>query len=232
MSELEEKAAEKRRLIVSTNNLGASNAYRESSNPTLPQVSESGKMSRNDIKPAVKYVPQKETFGSKLKKAIFGTEKIDNIPEYLVLKVFIPAMKQTAYDMFCGGLGMAFGIDYGKRRKKDGGYTGFFRSGSSSREDDDEDYVDERRPNSYRDIGFISESDASEVYEVMLDYVRDQGYVTVLEYYGIADREDPNSRRDDRMGWDKDDLRNPRIFKSRGRWYIDLPRPTHLDRLG
>lgn len=227
MADQNQAAEEKRKLIVSTNNLGASNAYRDTITPAnLPST----QLSR-EAKPVVKYVPQKETFGSKLKKAIFGTEKIDNIPEYLVLKVFVPAMKQTAYDMFCGGLGMAFGINYEKRRRKDG-YTGFFGSGSSSRDRDEEDDYDERRPNSYRDIGFVTESDANEVYEVMLDYVRDQGYVTVLEFYGISDREDPNRRRDDRMGWDKDDLRNPRIFKSRGRWYIDLPRPTHLDRLG
>lgn len=223
-----EQANEKRKLIVSTNNLGASNVYREKQVPAVQQ--ESTQLSHTDIKPAVKYVPKKETFGSKLKKAIFGTEHVDNIPEYLVLKVAVPALKATFYDMFCSGLGMAFGMESG-RRKKDG-YTGYFRSGGSSRERDEEDDIDERRPSSYRDIGFLSESDANEVYEVMLEYVRDQGYCTVLEFYGISDREDPNRRSDDRKGWDKDDLRNPRIYKSRGRWYIDLPRPTLIDRMG
>lgn len=226
MSEtLTEQANEKRKLIVSTNNLGASNAYRVNE-PQLP--AEQTQLSKTDIKPAVKYVPKKETFGSKLKKAVFGTEHIDNIPEYLVLKVAVPALKATFYDMFCAGLGMAFGMEKGGKKS---GYSGYFKSNGISRDRDEEDDIDERRPSSYRDIGFLSESDANEVYEVMLEYVRDQGYVTVLEFYGIADREDPNRRRDDRMGWDKEDLRNPRIFKSRGRWYIDLPRPTHLDRL-
>lgn len=224
-----EQANEKRKLIVTTNNLGASNVYKEGASAPMV-VSQNTQLSKTDIKPAVKYVPQKESFGSKLKKAIFGTEHIDNIPEYLVLKVAVPALKATFYDMFCAGLGMAFGMER-KGGSKNGGYTGYFRSGSSSRDRDEEDDFDERRPNSYRDIGFLTESDANEVYDVMLDYVRDQGYCTVLEFYGIADREDPNRRRDDRMGWDKDDLRNPRIFKSRGRWYIDLPRPTHLDNM-
>lgn len=228
MSDLEQKAEEKRKLIVSTNNLGASNAYREKEEVTnYVGKNELGQVERREVKAVVKYTPQKVTFWQKLKKAVFGTEKIENIPEHLVLNVAVPALKQTFFDMFCGGLGMAFGIDYSrKRRSSDGGYTGFFKSGNNSRDIDDEDDYDDRRPSSYRDIGFDSKSDATEVYEVMLDYVRDQGYVTVLEFYGISDRISPNPRRDDRKGWDREDLRNPRIFEVKRKWYIDLPRPT------
>lgn len=222
MSDQIEQANEKRKLIVSTNNLGASNMYRNSE-PASPTTN-----STQDIKPVVKYEPKKETFWSKCKKAVFGTEHIDNIPEYLVLKVFIPAMKQTAYDMFCGGLGMMFGME--KRKGGKDGYSGYFRSSSSRDRDEDDDY-DERMPNSYRDIGFYTESDANDVYEEMLRYIRNKGYVTVLDFYGISDRKSPHSRRDDNRGWDAQDLRGRRFYKSRGRWYIDLPEPTNVDSL-
>ena len=217
MSELEKEAEEKRKLIVSTNNLGASHAYREEDRD------KSDILERKEIKAVVKYTPPKVTFGMKLKKAIFGDEKIDNIPEHLILNVAIPALKQTFFDMFCGGLSMAFGMDV-KRRKGD--YTGFFKSSGKRDLDYDDDDYDDRKPQSYRDIGFETRSQAIDVYEVMMEYVRDQGYVTVLEFYGLSDRESPNPRRDDRRGWDKEDLRNPRIFEVRKRWYIDLPRPT------
>lgn len=220
--QIEQQAIEKRKLIVSTNNLGASNAYRTTEEAPV-------RRSESDIKAVVKYEPKKETFWSKCKKAVFGTEHIDNIPEYLVLKVFIPAMKQTAYDMFCGGLGMMFGME-GKKGGRRNDYSGFFRSGSSSRDDDDDDY-DERCPNSYRDIGFYTEADANDVFEEMLRYVRNKGYVTVLDFYGISDRKSPHSRRDDNKGWDAQDLRGRRFRKIRGKWYIDLPEPTSIDSL-
>lgn len=220
MSENEEKVMEKRRLIVSTNNLGASHVYREKES----ESSTDERVERREVKPVVKYEPKKETFGSKLKKAIFGTKEIDNIPEYLVLNVAVPALKQTFFDMFVGGIGMAFGINYDRKRKSGDGYTGFFRSDSRRSVDDDDD-IDDRRPSSYRDIGFYNEADAYDVYKEMFTYVREQGYVTVAEYYGISDRDCPDVRNFDRKGWDEDDLRDRRIYKSRGRWYIDLPRP-------
>ena len=185
---------------------------------------------RKEVKPAIKFKPKEKTFATKLKEAVFG-EHVDNIPEHLILKVFVPAIKQTCYDMFCLGLGAAFGIDYDRRKKRgssNSGYTGYFGSSSSSRDSDDD--VDDYRPDSYRDIWFDSREDAIEVYNTMLDYVADDTYVSVLTFYGIADRRSPHASRDDRIGWYKEDLRNPEIFKRSGKWYIDLPRPTHLDR--
>lgn len=222
MSDIEEKAKEKRRLIVSTNNLGASHAYRENESE---ETTELVKTERREVKPVVKYVPKKETFGSKLKKAIFGTKDIDNIPEYLVLNVAVPALKQTFFDMFVGGIGMALGMDYDKKRRRGDGYTGFFRSGSSRRDSDDEDDEDDSCPSSYRDIGFYTESDAYDVYEEMKNFAREDGYVTVTTYYDLSDRKCPDIRGFERKGWDIDDLKNRRVYKSRGKWYIDLPRP-------
>ena len=220
MSDVVTEANEKRKLIVSTNNIGASNAYRETvTPPNLPAPAE-----RKEVKPVVKYKPQKETFGSKLKKAIFGTDHVDNIPEYLVLKVAVLALKQTFYDMFCGGLGMMFGME--RKGGKKSGYTGYY--GGSSRDRDDDDDYDDSMPDSYRDIWFPTRSDAEDVVGEMETYCREQGYVTVLEFYGISDRRSPNSRRDDKKGWDRVDLKGARngIFKRGGKWYIDLPRPT------
>lgn len=220
MAEIEQRAEEKRKIIVSTNNLGASNAYRETVNPNLPAPTE-----RREVKPVVRYQPQKETFGSKLKKAIFGTDHVDNIPEYLVLKVAVPALKQTFYDMFCGGLGMMFGME-SRRGGKKSGYTGYY-GGNRSRDDDDDDY-DDSMPDSYRDIWFPTRADAEDVVGEMETYCREDGYVSVLTFYGLSDRKSPNSRRDDKKGWDKVDLKGARngIYKRGGKWYIDLPRPT------
>jgi hypothetical protein len=226
MGEIEEKAAERRRLIVSTNNLGA----RMQEERQLPAASDEKRYSHSEVKSVVKYEPKPETFGSKFKKAMFGDMALRDIPQHLILNVAVPAIKQTFYDMFCNGLGIAFGME-GKRGGRNGnsGYTGYFRS--SDRSSDSDDDRDDRMPASYRDIYFYTADDANEALEVMYDYLKDQGYVTVLEYYGISGRKDPNSRRDDKLGWDKEDLRGLRPYKSRGKWWLDLPRPTHLDRL-
>ena len=218
MGNLEEQAAEKRRLIVSTNHIAREAA---------PQ-NEEKRYSHSEVKSVVKYEPKQETFWHKLKKATFGDIPLKEIPEHIILKVAVPAIKQTFYDMFVNGLGIAFGMD--RRDRKDRGSSGYggYYGGKRDRDDDD---VDDRMPTSYRDIYFYTESDANEALEVMYDYLKDQGYVTVLEYYGISGRKDPNSRRDDKLGWDKEDLRGLRPYKQRGKWWIDLPRPTHLDRL-
>jgi hypothetical protein len=229
MGEIEERAAEKRRLIVSTNNLGARTTSQ--SERQLPETTEEKRYSHSDVKSVVKYEPKPETFGSKFRKAMFGDMALRDIPQHLILNVAVPAIKQTFYDMFCNGLGIAFGMEQkrGGRRNGESGYSGYFRSSSSGRDSDDD--LDDRMPSSYRDIYFYSEGDANEALETMYDYLKDQGYVTVLEYYGISGRKSPNSRRDDKLGWDKEDLRGLRPYKSRGKWWLDLPRPTHLDRL-
>ena len=230
MSDINEQAAEKRKLIVNTNNLKASNDYRQSDIFEQKKQLPAEKPKTEEIKPVVKYQPDEPTFWDEVKKAVFGTSKIKNVPKHMLLKVFIPAMKQTFYDMFCGSLGIMFDVDGSSRRRRDRdrGYGGYYKGPS---EDDDDDDEDERCPRSYREIGFRSKDEANDVYNEMIRIVDRKGYVTVLDFYGISDRKSPTARRDDHKGWYKEDLKHPDIYKKAGtgRWFIDLPRPQPID---
>ena len=224
------ESSERKALIVTTNNFNNSNkARRESEERSLPATSE-----RREVKPAIKRnKPKEETFWSKLRYAVFGNVALKDVPAHLVLNVFVPAMKQTMYDVVCNGFGMAFDIKEGGRKRDRGssGYGGYFSS-RRDRDDDRDNKRDYNKPETYREVWFESYQDAVDVYNSMLDYCDDQGYVTVLEFYALADLKSPRPDRDDRKGWAKSDLRNPDIFKGRdGYFYIDLPRPTVIDNL-
>ena len=218
----------KGKLIVTTNSINNSNRARRESEQAN-SINE-----RKLPKAVVHRKPvEDDKFWTKFKKAMFGDIPLKDIPAHLILNVAVPAMKQTFFDMFCNGLGMAFNIDEKGGRRRDRGSSGYdgYYNRRSSRGDDRDDDRDPERPETYRDIWFESRQDAVDVYNEMIDYCEQQGYVTVLEYYAMADFKSPRKDRDNRKGWCKDDLRNPDIYK-RGRYfYIDLPRPSNVDDL-
>ena len=165
---------------------------------------------------------------SRLKEAFFG-EHVDNIGEYILYDVAIPALKATMEDMFGQGLHMLF---YGETKKKKDStgrvsYGSYFNRGSRR----DDDRPTRREANNVDDILFDSERTANDVLDELMNRAEEYDVATVLDLYDLAGVTG-SSYMDDNYGWFMRDLRSARVrrvYDRRDIYYsIDLPRPVRV----
>lgn len=218
-------------LIVTTNNLNNSNKARreqeEVAQKDLPMVkSEKKAISTARVK--------KESVGQKLKKAFFG-ENVENVGDYVIFDVMIPALKATLSDMVGNGIEvLLFGESRGKRRSRNDNYTGYASISRSDR--DRRDRLDTRRDRdrslSYNDITFDTKSDANQFLAEIFDYVKEYDRISVAVYMSIlesyCDEKLSPTWRDDRIGWYKEDLSGTAPVRTKYGWEIDIPRPEKI----
>ena len=164
---------------------------------------------------------------SRLKEAFFG-EHVDNIGEYILYDVAIPALKATMEDMFGQGLHMLF---YGETKKKKDA-NGRVSYGSYFRGSREETRPASRRESaSFDDILFDSERTANEVLDELMNRAEEYEVATVLDLYDLAGVTG-SSYMDDNYGWFMRDLRSARVrrvYEHRDIYYsIDLPRPVRV----
>lgn len=229
MTENENAAVERRKqLIVTLNDQAASNSRRR-------EIDERGDLppKKEVSKVAAKAKIKKESFGQKFKKAFFG-EDVENVGEYMLFDVGIPALKATISDMFSNGLEvLLFGESRGRRRrdKDNTSYARIYRSGSSDRDRDDRSRRDSNNL-SYRDIYFDTKKEANDFISEVLDYVTDYGRISIAVYISMAvDSSDMRIRTtwdDDHKGWYKEDLAGLQPIRTRDGWEIDIPRPVKI----
>jgi hypothetical protein len=210
--------AEERRneIIVTLNNTGASNQNRRDSysseNRPKAKVVAKGKM-------------KQESFGSKLKRAFFG-ENVENVGEYMLFDVGIPAFKATVSDMFANGIEvLLFGESRGgrrRRRDRESSYASMYRDSDYDRRDrrDRRDRDDDIRD--YRDLYFESKREASDFVEEVFDYVKDYGRISVSVYMSIAGITVAGWKYD-KQGWYKEDLAGLKPIRTRDGWEIYIP---------
>lgn len=178
---------------------------------------------------------QKVTSGRviKKKKGFFGrfkedfiTEDRNNIGDYIVHDVLIPAIKDFLYDAAMGGLDMGL---YGGRRgnrssHNRGGFTnrtaygGFVNAATrvadrnSDRRDSDEILLESR-------------GEAEEVLSEMIQQISDYGRVSVADFYDLLGEK--SQYTDLKYGWT--DLRSAKVDRVREGYFINLPRAKALD---
>lgn len=220
---------DKKMIIVTTNDLNNSNKARrevEEEKHDLPMPA----TEKKDIRVRVK----KETVGSKLKRAFFG-ENVENVGEYMIFDVGIPALKATMADMFTNGLEvLLFGESRGRRRD---GYRSY-SSASLSRPDrdrrrDDSYSRSSRRALSYDDFVFDNKKDANDFLSEVLDYVKEYDRISVAVYISIlqqyCEEKISTSWNDDRIGWYKEDFRRVEPVRAgRDGWELDIPKPGRI----
>ncbi len=228
MTENEEKARGRReQLIVTLNDVSKSNERRREGEETRPAVIPSP----DKAKVQAKF--KKESFWSKFKKAFFG-ENVDNVGEYMVFDVGIPALKATISDMFSNGLEvLLFGEARGRRSKRDDNtrYARMYRSSDRDRDYDRDRDRDSRRDDirDYRDIYFDSKKEARDFISEVYDYVQDYGRITIAVYMSIAGVR-TNAWDYNHKGWYKDDLANAiEPVRTQYGWEIDIPKPVRVD---
>lgn len=164
---------------------------------------------------------------SRLKEAFFG-EHADNIGEYIIFDVAIPALKATVEDMFGQGLHMLF---YGETKKKSSSngrvaYGSYYRERESSAKTSDRE-----RSRGMDDILFDDERTANDVLDGLFARCEKYDCATVLDLFDLAGLT-AGSYMDDNYGWFMRDLRSARVrrvYDRRDVYYmIDLPRPVRV----
>lgn len=165
---------------------------------------------------------------SRLKEAFFG-ENAENIGEYILYDVAIPALKATFEDMFGQGIHMLF---YGEAKKKSSNGRVSTAYGSMYRERSDNVRSTPRESvNRLDDILFDDEKTANDVLDELMARCERYDCATVLDLYDLAGLT-AGSYMDDNYGWFMRDLRSARIrrvYDRRDIYYmIDLPRPIRV----
>lgn len=173
------------------------------------------------------------------KKSIFKkigenliAEDMQTVKEHLFLDVFLPAIKDTIFDLFTNGLEMTL---YGQTSRKNSHrgnrswspYDGMFKGNnnragtkSSGRE------IESRKINiSYDDIVLDDRGDAQEVLDRMQDMLEEYGSVSVADLYDLLGWN--TSFTDNKYGWY--DLSGSCVTHVRGGWEVSLPRPVQLN---
>ena len=177
-------------------------------------------------KPVIKghVAKRKKTVGSKLLD-LFVPEDVDDIKNYILTDVFIPAAKnmlQDAFDIFLNG-------GTGSRRYRGGGtkvsYSSFYERGlRRDRDRDDDGYS---RMYAFDDVVLETRGEAEEVLDYLYDMLKEYSIVRVADLYdtvGITDR----SHTSVRFGWT--DLRGSKIVRAMGGGFIlKLPNPRPIN---
>lgn len=187
-----------------------------------------------------KAVKRKKGLGRKLSETIIG-DSADNVREYIIWDVLVPALKETISDAVSGGIQMLL---FGDKRpasrsiSRDRGtsyvsYSSYYdrdkpvrpretrplddRRGRSRVVDVDRAYSDE--------IVLESRGEAESVLDSLLDIIDRYEVASVADLYelvGIA-----SQFTDNKYGWEN--LSAARVVRVRGGYMLDLPKPHAID---
>ena len=132
-------------------------------------------------------------------------DDISNVKNYVFKEVFMPGLKKIIAQVLNTCVDMTFlgSSDAKKSSKKSSGYTSYSKYYKSYDYDDDDDDYEEIKPRRKRfyEIEFPTKDDAKSVYKSMLDIIKEDGYVTVAEYYDLSDQSSMVEHTDNKYGW-------------------------------
>lgn len=187
-----------------------------------------------------KVIKRKRGAGAKLKEAFFG-EDVQDVGDYVVYDVAIPAAKNLVFDLFKEGLlGSIEMVLFGGRTNRrnthrHGGrsytsYGDYFRDDGrgrgSSRDRDGRRELSRtgRSRHDFDEIIFESRGEAEEVLSHMVDLIIDYGMVAVADFYDAAGI--TTSFSDNDWGWTN--LSSAYVSRVRGGYMINLPKTQPL----
>lgn len=156
---------------------------------------------------------------------IFVPGDVADVKSYIWMDVVVPGIKKAIFDIVTNGIDM---ILYGETghasKKKSNGskvsYAGYYDRDKKDRRD----YSSGRSRSDfdYDDIEFETRGDAEAVLTEMDNVIEQYGFVTVGDFYDLADVSTSNYSVH-KYGWDN--LRDARVDRSRGSYVIRLPKP-------
>lgn len=156
----------------------------------------------------------------------FLADDVENVKDYALADVIVPALKKAVYDLITGGADM---LIYGKGgkggRRTVAGQVSY--NNCFARRDDD------RRPTaraastqfSFDDISFTNRGDAQVVLDLMDETLDRYKFVTVADMYDAAGITAPYTAA--KYGWT--DLRSAEVIRTRDGYIIKLPRAMPIE---
>ena len=172
-------------------------------------------------------VKKKPSFSSKFKESFFGEN--DNIGDFVIYDVLVPALKNTLSDMGFGIVEMLFGRgtgrNYNSRVLRDGGRS-YISYNDISRGRDDRRGVNDsdRARHDFGHLIYTSRGEAEDVLSHLVDLTVEYGEATVAALYELSGLE--SSHVDNRYGWTN--LRDAYTERAQGGYIIHFPQVRPL----
>lgn len=160
---------------------------------------------------------------------VFVAEDTNNVKEYLLMEVAIPAIKNTIIDLITNGINMLLNGETrsSSSRKRSGDYISYRDYSSRDRDRRDRHDSASRGRFDFDDLVFDSRNDAEATLEQMDDIIERYGMATVLDLYESADLGRSAPWTANRYGWSS--LRSADIIKVRDGYVIKLPKAMPID---
>lgn len=150
---------------------------------------------------------------------VFISEDLNNVKDYILKDVLVPALKKALYDIITGGTGMALYGETSERRKSSAPWVSYRAYGEESRRPQNS------RGYSPNDVILDNRSDAEEVLDGMLDIIVTYGTASVADLYDLTGLDCDYT--DHRYGWTS--LKSARVERVRDGYLLKLPRPVPLN---
>ena len=176
-------------------------------------------------------IERKKSLGRKMRDAMTGDDA-QTVWSYLVIDVFVPAVKTLAGDLLTQGLNRAMWGSSSPSRistQKSVGYHNMYRQMGSAqtagRGDPRGISQRSRAVHDFTEIVLPDRAQADEVIERLSDIVSEYGFASVSDLYDLVGIQ--GSYTDDKWGWD--DLRSSGVSNVREGWLLNLPRTKAMD---
>ena len=182
------------------------------------------------LKPIVKTKPikQKRTVMMKFKESFFGDT--DNIGDYIIYDVLVPAFRGTLADLGVGVVEQIFGFGPSRRSYRGGGvvrdrgksYISYNSISNDNHRGNGRDLDrSSRARHDFDNVIFASRGEAEDVLSHLVDMTIEYGEATVRHFYELSNIEADFT--DDRYGWTN--LRDAYVDRTRNGHVIVFP-PT------
>ena len=169
---------------------------------------------------------ERKSVGSRFKETFFG-QSFEEVKDYVVWDIMMPALKDFLYNLPQVILGALFygDSDYRKPNSRHTDYTKpSSTSSGTSRRNSSVEVSSNPRDYNFERFEFRSRSEAMDVLYEMKGEIEEYGIVSVADFYRMIGQDNLATWISERDGWDN--LESARVIPKRGMFVLSLPRPS------